>query len=283
MQGGTELPEGGTFWLRTRTQERIRCDARWKKVQNWTPSEVVEVEQALEDWFQYGSVVAFLCRQASLTETTRYWGHEHDYRNNLISVRWGGVVPRKIPCNTKESKSLRDGPFSGFQSSSAEKGAAGKSSLTGEENALSETDAKVLEGHDSGEKQAVETEGDDTDGPPSTGASRDEDGEAEDEFNDTGSESEHDLEALADEDEFNIPPEAGDGAQPYQWQSDVLCVADPFVQTKVEFVSKKGKLALSDATLPITESGWTHQTERHRALSGRLPACGDAARHGGKP
>ena len=238
LQEGTELPEGGTFWLRTKTQERIHCDARWKKVQHWTPSGVVEVEQALEDWFQYGSAVAFLCRQACLTETTRYWGHEHDYRNNLMSVRWGGVVPRKVPCNRKESQSLRDGPFSGFQSSSTSKGAAGMPPSKGEGKALSDTDAKVLEGQGSGENQAVEIEGHDTDVPPSTGASRDEDGDAEDEFNDTGSEADHDLEALADEVEFNIAPEAGDDAQPSQWESDVLCVADPFVQTKVEFASR---------------------------------------------
>lgn len=238
LQEGTELPEGGTFWLRTKTQERIHCDARWKKVQHWTPSGVVEVEQALEDWFQYGSAVAFLCRQACLTETTRYWGHEHDYRNNLMSVRWGGVVPRQVPCNRKESQSLRDGPFSGFQSSSTSKGAAGMPPSKGEGKALSDTDAKVLEGQGSGEKQAIETEGHDTDVPPSTDASRDEDGDAEDEFNDVGSEAEHDLEALADEDEFNIAPEAGDDAQPSQWESDVLCVADPFVQTKVEFASR---------------------------------------------
>ncbi len=59
LQEGTELTEGGTFWLRTNTQGRIRCNARWKKVQQWTPPGVVEVEQALEDWFQYGRAIAF--------------------------------------------------------------------------------------------------------------------------------------------------------------------------------------------------------------------------------
>jgi hypothetical protein len=239
LQEGTELPEGRTFWLRTKTQERIHCDARWKKVQHWTPL-IVEVEQALEDWFQYGRAVTFLCRRMPcLTETTRYWGHEHDYRNNLISVRWGGVVPREVPCDRKESESLRDGPFSDFRSSSntiAGQGAAGKSPLKGErseEKALLEADAKVLEGQNSGEEEAPESEGDSTDGLPLTGASKDEDGEVEDEFNDTG-EAEH-LVTPADEDEFDVAPEAGDEPQPSHWQSDVLCVADPFVPTKVEF------------------------------------------------
>jgi len=58
LQEGTELSEGRTFWLRTNTQERIRCHARWKNVQDWTPPSVVEVEQALEDWFQYGKAFA---------------------------------------------------------------------------------------------------------------------------------------------------------------------------------------------------------------------------------
>jgi hypothetical protein len=251
---------------------------------------MVEVEQALEDWFRYGRAVAFLrCRNACLTETTRYWGHEHDYRNNLISVRWGGVLPRKVPCNRKESESLRDGPFSGFRSSSntiARKDAAGDSPLEGEQNKEEvpspEADDRVLEGQNSGEERALEIEGNSTDGPPLTGASRDEDGEAEDEINDTGSEAEHDLVALADEDVFDVAPEAGDEEQPSEWESDVLCVADPFIHSKVEFASM-GITALSEATFLITEPGWTRQTKRHRALSGRLPACGDATWNGGKP
>lgn len=51
LQEGDILPEGRTFWLRTRTQERIRCDARWKNAHYWVPP-VVEVEQVLQDWFQ---------------------------------------------------------------------------------------------------------------------------------------------------------------------------------------------------------------------------------------
>lgn len=250
---------------------------------------MVEVEQALEDWFQYGKTVAFLCcPKACLTESTRYWGYEHDYRNNLISVRWGGVVPRKVPCNRKESETLRDGPFSGFRLSSntiARIGAAGETpskSEQNEEKALPETDAKVLEGQNSGEKQTLET-GASTDGrPPLTDASRDEDEEGEDEINDTGSEAEHDLVALADGDEFDAAPEAGDEEQPSQWQSDVLCVADPFIHSKVGLASR-GITALSDATVLITEPGWARQAERRRALSGRLSACGDATRHGRKP
>jgi hypothetical protein len=240
LQEGTELPEGRTFWIRSNTQERIRCNAQWKNVQDWTPPSVVEVEQVLEDWFQYGKAFTSIPPNALLTETTRYWGHEHDYRNNLISVRWGGVVPRRLPCDRKESESLRDGPFSGFRSSSnatAGNSAAAKSPMKGErikEGALSEADAKDLEGKNCGDKQAPETEGNSSDGPPLTSANRDEDGEF-----DRWSEAEQDLAAVtvADENEFDVAPEVGEEAQPFRWQSDVLCVADPFIETKVKFGS----------------------------------------------
>jgi hypothetical protein len=204
----------------------------------------VEVEQALEDWFQYGrAFTSSIPANACLTETTRYWGHEHDYRNNLISVRWGGVVPRRLPCDRKESESLRDGPFSGFRSSSNEtagNSAAEKSPIKGErikEDSLSEGDANVLEEQNSGDKQTPETVGNGPDGPPLAGANRYEDGGGE-EF-DTWSEGEEDPAAVEGEDVFDVAPEAGEEAQPFQqpfrWQSDVLCVADPFIESKVRF------------------------------------------------
>jgi len=237
LQEGTEFSEGRTIWLRTNTEERIRCNARWKNIQDWTPPRVVEVEQALEDWFQYGrAFTSSIPSNACLTGTTRYWGHEHDYCNNLISVRWGGVVPRRLPCDRKESESLRDGPFSGFRSSSnttTGNSAAEKSPMKGErikEGALSEGDADVLKGQNSGDKQAPETVGNSPDEPPSMGENGDEDGGGE-EF-DTWTETEQDLTTVADEDEFDVAPEAGEEAQPSRWQSDVLCVADPFIETK---------------------------------------------------
>jgi len=152
------------------------------------------------------------------------------------------------------------------------------------EDALSEADAKVLEGQNSGDEQAPETEGNSTDAPPLTGTNRDEDGEAEDELGDTGTEAKQDLVAVADhdEDEIDVDPGAGDEAQPFRWQSDVLCVADPFIETRVKFSSKEID-ALSDATFLITEPCWTHQTECCRTVSRRLPACGDATTRGGKP
>ncbi|KAI0247404.1 hypothetical protein BJV78DRAFT_1246095 [Lactifluus subvellereus] len=205
LQEGPALTEGRVFWLRTKTEERVHCDARWKMAPNWAPPVTVGVEQALQDWFQY-------------------WGHEHDYRNNLISVRWGGVVPREVPCNKKEAESLRDGPFSSFRPSSnafLEKGAFGKSPLGGKEkSALSEADVKVLEWQEAQAKQASVAAG-----------SREED-EAEDEFNvnDTHSEADRNLEEAKEE--FESTLEADDTAQSSRWESDILCVTDPFIRAK---------------------------------------------------
>ena len=111
------------------------------------------------------------------------------------------------------------------------------SSIKGErikEGALPEADAKVLEGQNSGDQRAPEAEGNSPDGPPLTGANRDEDGGGE--F-DRWSEVEQDLATVADEDVFDVAPEAGEEEQPFRWQSDVLCVADPFIETKVKFGS----------------------------------------------
>jgi hypothetical protein len=173
---------------------------------------------------------------------TRYWGHEHDYCNNLISVRWGGIVPREVPCNKKESETLRDGPFSDFrQSSSAhlEKDAAGKSSSKRkqEEKKGDPSDAGIevlegLEGQEGQADQVSEATGTGIDGQPITGKGRDEDRGVDDKFNDTDSETEQDL--AEDEDGFE---EVDDKAQPSRWQSDILCVADPFIPAKVEFAS----------------------------------------------
>jgi hypothetical protein len=104
------------------------------------------------------------------------------------------------------------------------------------EGALSEGDADVLKGQNSGDKQAPETVGNSPDEPPSMGENGDEDGGGE-EF-DTWTETEQDLTTVADEDECDVAPEAGEEAQPSRWQSDVLCVADPFIETKVKFGSE---------------------------------------------
>jgi len=172
--------------------------------------------------------------EVHLTLTTRYWGHEHDYRNNLISVRWGGVVPREVPCNRKESETLRDGPFSDFRH--LEKGAAGKTSSRSrrreKRGARSNAGIGVLEHQEGQVDHASEATGTRIDGQPITDEGRDEGGEADDKFNDTDSETEQDL--SGDEDEFG---EADDKAQPSRWQSDILCVADPFIRAKVEFAS----------------------------------------------
>jgi hypothetical protein len=152
-------------------------------------------------------------------------------------VRWGGVVPREVPCNRKESETLRDGPFSGFRQSSSssahlEQGGAGKSLKSkqgGDKEALSDAGIEVLEGQKGQASQATGTR---IDGQPITDEGWDEGGGVVDKFTDSGSETEEDL--GEDADEFEEPD---DKAQPSRWQSDLLCVADPFIRAKVEFAS----------------------------------------------
>jgi hypothetical protein len=152
----------------------------------------------------------------------------------LISVRWGGVVPREVPCNRKEAETLRDGPFSDFRQSPNEKGAAGKSPLKdkqGKENISSEAGVEGLEGQKGQANQVSGATDTRIDGQPVTGGGGDEDEEAEDKVNDSGSETEQDP--AEDEDEFGLGQEADDETQPSRWQSDILCVVDPFVRAKV--------------------------------------------------
>jgi hypothetical protein len=172
-----------------------------------------------------------------LTEITRYWGHEHDYRNNLISVRWGGVVPREVPCNIKEAEGLRDGPFSHFRPSSnafLEKGASGRSPLEGKEkNAVSKADVEVLEWQKAESKQPSVAAGSRADEPPVTSKSED---ETEGEFTVNDTQSEADRNFGETKEEFEPMLEADDTAQSPRWESEILCVTDPFVRAKVKSV-----------------------------------------------
>jgi len=190
----------------------------------------------LEDWFQCGRLFSHLSRDL-LTEIFRYWGHEHDYRNNLTCVRRGGVVPRQFPCNRKEVESLRDGPFSGFRASSEaflEKGASGKSSRKDKRvnKSLSEDEIEVLEWQEAQAKQASVAAGPREEGPPV--ADQDAEG-AEDELNETHSVAEGDeLAEAEDDDSVYVLGEEDDGSEPSQWESDILCVVDPFIRAKVK-------------------------------------------------
>ena len=152
----------------------------------------------------------------------------------MISVRWGGVVPREVPCNRKESETLRDGPFSDFRQSSNEKGAAWKSPLKnkqGKEKVPSEAGIEVLERQKGQAKQVSEATDTCIDGQPVTGDEGDGDEGAEDDANDEDSETGQDP--AEDEEELGLAQETDDGAQPSRWQSDILCVVDPFVRAKV--------------------------------------------------
>jgi hypothetical protein len=162
----------------------------------------------------------------------RYWGHEHDYRNNLTCIRRGGVVPRQFPCNRKEVESLRDGPFSGFRASfgtSREEGARGKSSQMSkrDNNSLSDDEIEALGRQGAQVKQISEGTG-----PPVAG--QDAEG-AEDDLCEAHTATEEDELADTEDDFFGYALiEEDDRNEPSRWESDVLCVVDPFIREKVK-------------------------------------------------
>lgn len=124
---------------------------------------------------------------------------------------------------------MRDGPFSNFRSSSnthPRRDAVGESPLNSKsgKKTLSDADIEALNAPEKQDPNAA------VDGPLVTDTGRDEDREAADELNDMDSEAEHDL--AEDEDELGSALE-DDKAQQSRWQSDILCVVDPFIRTKV--------------------------------------------------
>ena len=157
-----------------------------------------------------------------MTGIVRYWGHEHDYRNNLTCIHRGGVFPRQFPCNRKELESLRDGPFSGFRASSEavlEK-AGDKSS--------SEVEVEVLEGQETQAKQASVAPGTREKSHPVAGQDAE---DAEDELNSMAEEGEF---AEAEDDDSGYVLGGEDGTdEPSEWKFHILCVTDPFVRGKV--------------------------------------------------
>ncbi|EIM83995.1 uncharacterized protein STEHIDRAFT_170415 [Stereum hirsutum FP-91666 SS1] len=72
------------FWLRTKKHGmRVKCDVRWRKdVLTWEPPREVELAEALAEWFYY-------------------WGHEHRYGDDLVSIRHGGLIARQHPYKGK--------------------------------------------------------------------------------------------------------------------------------------------------------------------------------------
>ena len=144
----------------------------------------------------------------------------------MTCIRRGGVVPRQFPCNRKELESLRDGPFSGFRTSSEaflEKGSKGDNKPS------SEAGIEVLEGQEAQVKQDSVTLGTREKGPPVTGQG------AEGPKDETHSVAEGDeLEEVEDDDSGYVLGGEDDRNEPTQWESHILCVADPFIRAKVK-------------------------------------------------
>ncbi|KAF8201099.1 hypothetical protein K438DRAFT_635992 [Mycena galopus ATCC 62051] len=74
----------GTFWLR---KPRIMCcDVRYSMGHGWTPPEDPPVHQLMQEWFQF-------------------YGQDFNYKDEMISIRQGGRIPRppRVPDRVSET------------------------------------------------------------------------------------------------------------------------------------------------------------------------------------
>ena len=110
---------------------------------------------------------------------------------------------------------------------------------------LSEAEIDVLEGQEAQVKQSSEGAG-----PPVAG--QDAEG-AEDELSEIGSVAEGDEPAEVEDDDSGYALVGDDGrSEPSQWESDILCVADPFIRSKVNSILFFGKMVESSlADVPL--------------------------------
>lgn len=97
----------------------------------------------------------------------------------------------------------------------------------GDNKTLSEAGIEALEGQEAQVKRSSKGAG-----PPV--ASQDAES-AEDELSDIGSVAEGDEPAEAEDDDSGYALVGDDDkSEPSQWESDILCVADPFIRSKVK-------------------------------------------------
>ncbi|KAJ3558425.1 hypothetical protein NM688_g929 [Phlebia brevispora] len=72
--------ETQVFWTCTTKKahrtDYVKCDVRFKRnLDQWTPAQVMDLKDALLMWF-------------------RFYGYEHDYGNDLVNIREGGILSR---------------------------------------------------------------------------------------------------------------------------------------------------------------------------------------------
>ena len=100
---------------------------------------------------------------------------------------------------------------------------------------LSEAEIEVLEGQEAQVKQSSEGAR-----PPVAGQDAE---SAEDELSEIGSVAEGDEPAEAEDDDSGYALVGDDNrSEPSQWESDILCVADPFIRSKVKGYLSVGEM-----------------------------------------
>jgi len=180
----SDLP--GIFWQRERTGPPKRCDRRFNRLQYWQPPEGIDVSihSLLLGWF-------------------RYWGHQHAYTTQLMSIRDGAILVRAV--NVAKEKKARKKKFK----KSKEK--AGKDEVKA---ALAkELPSPRAQSPSSGiEKLSLKDD-------PTEMSEESEDENVQDA---DGEGTVEDLDAV----------DLANGKQPRWWKNAGLVVADPFILTK---------------------------------------------------
>ncbi|KAI0051562.1 hypothetical protein FA95DRAFT_236995 [Auriscalpium vulgare] len=196
------VPVQSEFWIRSKTGQRLKCDVQWVRRNGWRSPLDITLEQALIDWFHY-------------------WGYEHDYDTEAMSIRHGGVIPREQPeARRKVIGFLGNVPFGGQSEyhslsrprysrprrASREESEASDVEEPGEDNLVNLGLKDRAAAGQNGPREA-----------PRQLLSQSTLGEGE--------------EADEAESEQFLSTEDAD-AQPTAWKKDSICVPDPFIRTK---------------------------------------------------
>lgn len=86
-------PTAAQFWAHASKKSTVCCDTRYDDGKNWEGS-AIKLEAALHGWFKWVKFLAHKLRILSIYPPCSYWGWEHDYERNILSIRNGGISPR---------------------------------------------------------------------------------------------------------------------------------------------------------------------------------------------
>ncbi|KLO18255.1 hypothetical protein SCHPADRAFT_126698 [Schizopora paradoxa] len=186
-----EFDAEGVYWQRERTGPPKRCDRRFNRLQYWQPpgDKKYDIHSLLLGWF-------------------RYWGEQHEYPTQLMSIRDGGILTRVIESpkkKEKKEKKSKKGKAEGKDKEGTRDADAAQAKDTPSPRPESPSGAlEKVSLTEEPEEKSILSEGEEN--------VRDADGEG----------TAEDLAAV----------DLANGKQPKWWKNATLVVADPFILTK---------------------------------------------------